>query len=186
MTKYTPPEEASGAASLAISYKLPLDIEAKLSEDELRLFYSLSEDQQRLSLKQAGVIPSVSGTAATANKLARFGLNRQAAPNPRKKPSGPLKRTLENLITEITGDFDAVIDAFKVDAVELRNAAPDIARENTLGDLRRAGMAFIRVQEVDERYRYVYPQSLDGLEMKPVSFKRIKNILAEIKKPIPG
>jgi hypothetical protein len=85
MTKYTPPEEASGAASLAISYKLPLDIEAKLSEDELRLFYSLSEDQQRLSLKQTGVIPSVSGTAATANKLARIGLNRQAPKHKRPR-----------------------------------------------------------------------------------------------------
>ena len=46
-------------------------------------------------------------------------------------------------------------------------------------------MAFIRVQEVDERGRYVYAQSLDGLGMKPVSFKRIKNILAKIKNPIP-
>jgi hypothetical protein len=77
MTKYTPPEEVN-TFSLAISYQLPSNIEEKLSQDELRCFYSWSEAQQRLFLKQARVISSVSGTAATANKLARIGLNRQA------------------------------------------------------------------------------------------------------------
>lgn len=37
MTKYTPPEEANGA-SLAISYKLPPDIETKLSEEQRDFF----------------------------------------------------------------------------------------------------------------------------------------------------
>src|SRR5437868_551200 len=84
MTKYTPPEEVS-TFSLAISYQLPSNIEEKLSQDELRCFYSWSEAQQRLFLKQAGVIPSVSGTAATANKLARIGLNRQAPQHKRPR-----------------------------------------------------------------------------------------------------
>jgi hypothetical protein len=97
------PEEASGP-NLVIIYQLPSDIEEKLSQDELQCFYSWSEAQQRLFLKQAGVIPSISGTAATANKLARFGINRQEAKKDRTD-------ALQGLILEALGiNLKATVD----------------------------------------------------------------------------
>jgi hypothetical protein len=101
----------------------------------------------------------------------------------RKRPSDPLKRTLENLVKEISGDFNVVIAAFKSDAMVHRSAALGITRENILGELRKAGMAFIEVQEVDEQQQRIYYRLLNRQE-KSVSVKRIANLLAQIKTPL--
>jgi hypothetical protein len=79
MTKYTPPEEASGT-SLAISYKLPSDIEAKLSEGQRGFFNALPEKEKRQLLKEGGFITSVSLTAEVRLTFARSGLSRLAGP----------------------------------------------------------------------------------------------------------
>jgi hypothetical protein len=80
--------------------KLPSGIEAQLSEDERRCFYSLSEEQRRPFLKQAGVIPSVSGTASVANKLSRIAVNCQAGSADRKDR---LQAEIIKILTENIG-----------------------------------------------------------------------------------
>ncbi len=79
MTQYTPSDEAS-RASLAISYKLPLDIEAKLSEGQRAFFDALPEREQRQLLKEGGFITSVSSTAEVRLTFAKSGLSRLAGP----------------------------------------------------------------------------------------------------------
>jgi hypothetical protein len=156
-------------------------VEWRARQEQLPPGPPLREDAQRLLWKIKNQQGSL--TADYANTVFWGAHNASVAQGPRKKPSGPLKRTLENLVKETSDNFKAVITAFKVDAMALRNAALGIVLDNILGELRDAGMAFVKIQDVDERSQRVYMQSLTGREMKPVSFKRVRNLLAEIKHP---
>jgi hypothetical protein len=60
----------------------------------------LSEEQRRPFLKQAGVIPSVSGTASVANKLSRIAVNCQAGSADRKDR---LQAEIIKILTENIG-----------------------------------------------------------------------------------
>ena len=60
----------------------------------------MSEEQRRPFLKQAGVIPSVSGTASVANKLSRIAVNCQAGSADRKDR---LQAEIIKILTENIG-----------------------------------------------------------------------------------
>lgn len=83
------PEEAS-AYSLAISYELPPNLAAKLSEETIAYFNSLTEAEKRRRLKELGYVRSVSATASCELELDKFAVNRQRGQKDRTDALGEL------------------------------------------------------------------------------------------------
>jgi hypothetical protein len=171
MTKYTPPEEAAGA-SLII--KLPLDVEAMLSEEQRDFFNALPEREQRQLLKEGGFIPSVSSTAEVRLTFAKSGLSRLAGPLKQGK-----KHALGRAVDILKGRYGPM--TFEDLLAILENS--DLIEDLHLAESHPIPIRAAVVDRDEERVTYSVIRRGKGnsastiYKIKSVTFKQLKSYL---------
>jgi hypothetical protein len=173
MTKYTPPEEAS-RYNLAISYELPPELAAKMSEEQRDFFNALPEPEKRQLLKEGGFIPSVSLTAEVRLTFAKSGLSRLAGPLKQGKKHA-LGRTVD-ILKERYGSI-----SFEDPLALLEN--PDLIDDLHLAESHPIPIWAANVDRDEEKVTYSVIQrgkrnsASTNYKVKSVTFQQLKSYL---------
>lgn len=149
-----------------------------MSEEGTRLFDSLPEASKKIYLKGLGVIPSVSGTGALSNEIARIEANRAAQKPHRNRSEGDVKATVRAFFTWLRSSGQGLALNDLIAAMDNEDASDEVVYGHD-GILKTP----LRVFEID-RVREVVtfkPSFPDAKEKKtPILFSTLGQYLSEI------